>query len=182
MTNHTESTYLERLSAGDPQYRQLNGDGYAAGAVFEPAGNNTKELYIENTSSDTYFGAFFGVVRASEGVLFQTGYNVTESTVGDGATIVSRRTDVDSDDSTAIARTGGDGETGVYTAGTLTANRVGGAGGKPTTVQPATLTDEATNVIAPGDNILVRAENFSGNPSKISIETIWAEIPAGEMP
>jgi len=182
MSNRSQQTHIQRLAAGNPTFRQLSGDTYGASAKFSPGGDATKELYIENTSSDHFLGSFFAEVRSDEGTYNVTGYDVTEDTEGAAANLVARRTDIDEAASVAVARTGGDNETGSYSAGDLTAQRVGGAGGTPTTLSPATITDAGTNVIAPGGNILIRATNFSGNASELSIEAVWAEIPAEDMP
>lgn len=182
MTNRSQQTFIERLSTGNPRYRLLNGGSFSASEHFSPGASETKEVYVENTSSDIYLASFFAEVRSDRGKLFQTGYNVTEDTQGEDANIVPRRTDIDASDSIVAARTGGDGETGVYSAGTLSAKRVGGAGGGAAQVTPAQLTDSGTNVITPGDNILIRVEDFSGNASELSIEAVWVEIPEEDMP
>lgn len=185
MPNITENDLLKRITIGVPRWRLLTGDGYTTGQLFTGvAAGNTKKLYLENPTSDTYYILTLIQANSSEKQIVQEIANVTEDTQGAAADtgVVTKRSD-SSNDSQAIVRTGGDNETGVYSGGKPYSKKTGGASGSPASVQPFFRSlDGIAGVLAPENNVILEVTNDTSNTNDISIDFDWIEVPESEFP
>lgn len=185
MPNITETDLIKRITIGVPRWRVLVGDGYTTGQVFEDvAAGNQKKLYLENPTSDTYYVLTLIESRTSGKQLVQEVANVTEDTQGDGVDtgITTKRSD-SPNNSQAIARRGGDNETGVYSGGSAYSVKTGGTAGTPATVQPSTRAlGGIAGVLAPGDNVVLQVTNDSTDANDMSLDVDWVEIPESDYP
>lgn len=187
MTNNLTTTdALKRLAFANPVWRTTIGDGFSTGEYFaDVTDTNTKSIVLKNPSDTHYFGVYSIKVRTSAEGKIGKAYNVTEDTQGAEPTTGVTNKRSSKDGTVADVRIGGDGETGVYSGGTSFSDKGVGAGsGDGGGATPGSTGDGGySNVIAPGDNMLLSVQNTSGGPMNyISIDIDWAEIPAGTFP
>lgn len=185
MTNNITSTdALKRIAFGNPIWRVTIGDSYSTGEYWaDVTSGNTKEIYLENPSEDTYIGIYEFSVNVSSEARISKAFNVTEDTAGSAPStgITNKRSD--STGTVASVATGGDGETGVYSGGD-SFNDKGTGSGTGGGSNPGSVSGTGfVNVVAPGDNILLSVTNASGaGMAYLSIDADWAEIPAETYP
>lgn len=187
MTNNITSTdALKRVAFGNPIWRVTIGDGYSTGAYFDDVANgNTKELYLENPSADTYVGIYEFEIRISAEGKVDKAVNVTEDTAGNAPPtgIENKLSNASGSTSVASAALGGDNETGVYSGGVGYSKKTGGASGSPTTVQPSTRSlGGIAGVLGPEDNVVLQVTNDSSSANDISVDLDWVEIHKSEYP
>jgi hypothetical protein len=185
MPNITDNNALKRISIGQPKFRLLLGESYSTGQHFSGVSTqNEKQLYLENPTSDTYYIITSLAVRSSAKVLTNKAFNVTEDTQGvDANTGVQNKRSGSPNDSSAIARIGGDNETGAYSGGRVLNTKTGGAAGGAAQLQPGVNSESGVaNVIDPGEDMCVFATNDTGNSEDMSIDIDWIEITEEEYP
>lgn len=184
MPNRTDNDSLKRLAIANPHWRIVRGEGFSTGEYFADVGaGNTKQVYVENQSSDIYFGIIGVNVRSSAETRVGKAYNPTEDTQGALTTtgITNKRSSMDG--TNGVARTGGDNETGVYSGGDEFNDKGAGAGTGAGNIMPGETGEQFMNVVDPGDSIVVEAANqTTGTISYISIDIDWVEIPAEQFP
>jgi len=185
MPNITDNNALTRLSIGQPKFRLLLGDNYSTGEYFpDVATQNEKQFYLENPTSDTYYVITGLAVRSSGKVLTNKAFNVTEDTQGATATTgVQNKRSGSPNDSNAIARIGGDSETGAYSSGRALSTKTAGAAGGAAQISPGENSEDGVaNVIDPGSNVCIFATNDTGNTEDMSIDIDWIEINESDFP
>lgn len=183
MGNQTAQTYLERIGAIDSTYRLLVGDVQSTGALFQGVTNgNTKSLYLENPTSDTFLILTAIEIRSSAKVLVDKAFNVTEDTQGNSPTTGSTNKRSDANGTDVIIRVGGDNETGAYSGGNSFSTKTAGGGGATPQISPGETADGLSNVVAPEDNILVSVTNDSGSDSDVSIDMDFVEKTNQDFP
>lgn len=182
--NLSDNDALKRLAFANPSWRITLGDAFSTGQYFENvAAGNTKEIVLKNPTEDMFFGVYQSQVNASAEARVSKAFNVTEDTEGNepDTGITNKRSSKDG--TVAEARTGGDGETGVYSGGTEFNDKGEGGGTGGGNATPGAIAGGYSNIIAPGDNMLVGVTNeSSATMSYASIDIDWAEIPAGVFP
>jgi len=185
MANRTETDSLARLSTGDLRWRVLTGDAYYAAQSFVDVPNNdTKSLLIDNTDDSTHIAVANTIVRSEGKVVYQKAFNVTEDTQGAvaGEGIMNKRSK-NGGTPVGTVRTGGDGETGVYTGGGRLSKGFVGSNGNRVSRTPGDLNEDGIiNAIDPGDNMLFEVTNQSGSTGDVMLAANWVEIPASEYP
>jgi len=185
MVNRTEHDSLTRLSTAELKWRVLNGDSYSAGELFtDVTGGNTKQLYLENPTSDTHY-AVSNILARSEGkITVYKSFNVTEDTEGDNtSTGVQNKRSSGGGSSEAIARIGGNGETGAYSGGRELSTKTAGRAGNPNQIQPGDSPENGvSNAIDPGDNMCLFVTNDTTSENDISIDIDWVEMPGNDYP
>ena len=185
MTNNITSTdALKRIAFGNPIWRVTIGDAYSTGEYWtDVTVGNTKEVYLENPSEDTYIGIYEFEVRVSAEAKVDKAINVTEDTPGDPPPTGIQNKLSNASGTVATAALGGDGETGVYSGGD-SYNAKGVGSGTAGNANPGSSGKGGfANVLAPGDNILLSVTNASSSSMNyISVDVDWAEIPAETYP
>jgi len=185
MPNLTDNSALKRISIGQPRFRLLLGDSYSTGQYFaDVSTQNEKQLYLENPSSDTYYIITSLAVRGSGNMLTNKAFNVTENTQGDNATTgVQNKRSGSPNESVAIARIGGDNETGAYSGGRVLSTKTAGAAGGAAQIQPGENSESGVaNVIDPGGDMCIFMMNDTGNTEDMSIDIDWIEITEEQYP
>lgn len=159
----------------------LLGDGYAAGELFgSVADGNTKRLVVENPTSDTAIFVYSPEADAPGQIFTTVVQNVTVDTRGASAVVTGKRTDRDS---TAMrVTTAGDNETGVVSGGDPYPTVTAGGGSNASNASPsAGGSDALSSVVAPGDNLVLEAQNQSGTTTEISLLVDYTEVPADRL-
>lgn len=185
MPNITDNNALKRISIGQPKFRLLLGDSYSTGHYFaDVSTQNEKQVYLENSSPDTYYVITSLTVRGSGKVLTNKVFNVTEDTQGaNTATGVQNKRSGSPNESDGIARIGGDNEAGAYSGGRALNTKTSGAAGGAAQIQPGVNTESGVaNVIDPGENMCIFATNDTGNTEDMSIDIDWVEITDEQYP
>jgi len=155
----------------------LLGNGYAGGSLFEGvADTNTKQVVIENSSTDEFVFLSTPRVNAAGQVYSTLRKNVTIDTDGDAATINSKRTDSNSSDTNVF--TAGDNETGTISGGASFPTITSGGGTNASNASPTgNEPDVIAAIVAPGDTLAIQAQNQSGTAQDISITSDFVELP-----
>jgi len=183
MPNRTDNDSLRRLASANPHWRLVLGDGQSTGEYFDAvASGDTKQLYIKNGSDTKHYGIIGINVRSPGEVKIGKALNPTEDTQGVNATegITNKRSG--GNGTTATARIGGDGETGAYSRGDKYSLKGAGGGNGGANAQPGETMEGFTNIVDPGDSILLEATNqTNGELSYISLDIDWVEIPGDEF-
>jgi len=184
--NVTSTDALKRLAFANPVWRITIGDGFSTGEYFaDVASNNTKSIVLKNPSGTHYLGVFEISVSTSAEAKISKAYNVTEDTEGSEPTTGVTNKRSSKDGTVSDVRIGGDGETGVYSGGDSFNDKGTGAGsGEGGGATPGSTGNGGySNVIAPGDNMLLSVQNTStAEMNYISIDIDWAEIPVDTFP
>lgn len=183
MPNKPESTLINRMGTPVVDWWLLNGYVFSTGAYFgSVAAGNAKRLYVENTTNDRYFGIVGQEVRSSGEITVDKAFNVTEDTAGTApATGITNKRSGNPQTTQATVAIGGDGETGVYSGGE-SFNDKGSGAGSGGAANPGVIQAAFSNVISPGDNLLLGAENTSSAQlAYLSIDLDWVELPAEEF-
>jgi hypothetical protein len=184
MTNRTDSENLKRLTIANSHWRMVVGDAHSTGEYFaDVATGNTKQLVLNNDSSDQYYGMTGITVRSSGTVRIGKAFNPTVDTAGSAPThdITNKRSG--GNGTTGSAATGGDNETGAYSGGTRFNDKGTGSGQGSGNAQPGETTGRFPNIVDPGDSILIEATNETdATMAYISIDMDWVEIPADDFP
>jgi hypothetical protein len=184
MTHRTDNDALQRLAVANVQYHLTRGNAQSTGEYFSSvSAGNTKEIYLENPTSDTYYGIIDSSIRSAGEVKVSKAFNVTEDTQGANPSTGITNKKSGGDGSTANARVGGDNETGVYSGGTSFNDKGAGSGSSEGESHPGDAGGAFDNIVDPGDNILLGVTNESGGSlSYISIDIDWVEIPQSDYP
>jgi hypothetical protein len=184
MPNRTDNDSLTRLSTAELRWRVLSGDGYSTGEYFDSVGGgDEKQLYLANPTEDTHYAIANVVIRGEAKVTHYKAFNVTEDTQGN-APDTGVQNKISSDGSSqAIARIGGDGETGAYSNGRELSTKTAGESGNPNQLSPGDVADNGvTNAIAPGDDMCLFVTNDTTSTRSMSIDVDWVEIPESDYP
>ena len=184
MVGRSEHDSLLRLSTAELRWRVLNGDGFSTGVYFnDVVGGNEKQLYLENPTDTTHYGIANVTIRGEAKVTHYKAFNVSEDTQGN-APPTGVQCKISDDNSTdAIARTGGDNETGAYSGGRELSTKTAGASGSPNQLAPGSVADNGVaNALAPGDNMCLFVTNDTTNDRDMSIDVDWVEIPNRDYP
>lgn len=165
-----------------PVQRLLTGEKRSSGALFEGVTDtNTKQLLVENNTSDRVLLLFEPTVRSSGQSYVRKIKNPSVDTVGDAATLVNPKTD-DATPLSVTVTTAGDGETGAISGGTNYPQLTSGSGSNPNNASPGESgQSNITDAIAPGDSLAVEAINQSGAVSDISITAEFIAFPESEI-
>lgn len=181
--NQSQQTYIERLGAAQVEWRLLVGDSYSTGQYFtDVADTNTKELFLDNSGNGSYAVITGIAIRAEGKITVDKAFNATEDTEGDppATGVTNKRSDTDG--SNITPRIGGSNETGAYSGGDSFSTKVFGSNGAAVRASPGQTVETLSNVIAPGDNMLIGATNQSGGLIDMSIDVDFVEIPGDRYP
>jgi len=157
------------------------GNAFAAGELFGGVANtDTKQVVIENPTTEKAFFIYSPEVDSSGQVFTTIIKNVSVNTVGADAVVTGKRTDID--DPEANVFTAGDNETGVISGGVDYPTVTAGGGTNASNANPAASSTNALSaIIAPGDNIAVEARNESGSTQDISILIDYTEAQTDRL-
>lgn len=183
--NLSDNDALKRVAFGNPAWRITLGDAFSTGQYFaDIASGNTKEIVLKNPTDDMFFGVYESQVRTSTRARITKAFNVTEDTEGAAPDtgITNKRSSKDG--TVATVHIGGDNETGAYSGGTAFSDKGTGSATGTGNASPGTASSTGySNIIAPGDNMLVGVTNeTTGTMNYASIDIDWAEIPEQTFP
>lgn len=175
---------LAASNLGNVASALADGRAYSTGQHFEDVGNqNTKQVVVQNTSSDTALFIFDPTVRGGASFVVGKAFDPTEDTAGDAPdTGITNKSSDGAAATDVTAAVGGDNETGAYSGGDRFSDKQLGGGTNPSRVAAGAAGDAgAVNLVAPGDSMLVEARNDSGSDANASIDIDWLEVPTGEL-
>jgi hypothetical protein len=182
----SQNLYRELAAAnlGNLASALADGRAYSTGEHFEDVPNqDTKQVVVQNDSTDTALLIFDPTVRGGASFIVDKAFNPTEDAAGAAPTSGITNKASDGPAATDVtAATGGDNETGAYSGGERFSPKQLGGGTKPSQIAAGAAGDSgAVNLVAPGDSILVEAQNDSGGAANVSIDIDWIAIPTGEL-
>jgi hypothetical protein len=182
----TQNVYRELAAANIDNIGSALADGraFSTGQHFEDVPNqDTKQLVVENTSANIALLIFDPTVRAGASFIVGKAFNPSENTAGNPPdTDIQNKSSNGAAPAASSAAVGGDGETGAYSGGDVFSRKQLGGGTTPSRVSAGSAGDSgAVNLIAPGDSMLIEAQNDSGNAANLSIDIDWIETPLGQL-
>jgi len=158
------------------------GNKYETGALFEGvADTNTKTIVLENTSTDRA-ALLLEPTTSSSGQYFTDKVkDPTIDTEGNTAPLVNNKTD-EPDTNGIVARTAGDGETGVISGGTAYPRLTAGGGSNQSNASPGVSgRTGVVDIVMPGDTIAIQVQNVSGSEQDISIVASYLTLATEEF-
>jgi len=159
-----------------------SGQKWTAGELFAGVANtDTKRLVLENGYSDTALLTLEPTINSSGQFFGGKRKNASIDTAGDAATLYNPKTDVSTTPS-ATATTAGDLETGVISGGTQYPQITAGSGTNSANANPGESgTTDVSDIIMPGDNLVVSATNESGSTQDTSIVLSFVTLATEEL-
>lgn len=155
----------------------LSGRFFSTGALFEDvSAGNTKKVLLANASESGVDFLTLIATRSSAKILVNKRFNVDIDTEGAALDIVNKHSGA-SDTSSGSAQSGGDGETGAFSSGQAFSTKTLGRSGTPADASPGeTSSAGVTNVVSPGDNMVLEITNDTSSSEDISIDIDFIEV------
>jgi len=172
--NTISPSYLEKYLA--------QGQFHSTGQYFEGIGSgNTKKVLLKNPAgSDKTFLVFSPKLACTAQLRVGKRFNVSVDTQGSSPDTGVTSKSTDSETSLAEVQVAGDGETGVFSDGNAFNEKVAGGGNGSRT--PGTVSGSGlSNVLTPGNNMVLELTNESSGSADGSIDIDYLEIDSGEI-
>jgi len=172
--NAIAPSYLEKYLA--------QGQFHSTGQYFEGiSSGNTKKVLLKNPAgSDKTFMVFSPKVACTGQLRVGKRFNVSVDTQGSSPDTGVTSKSTDSDSSVGEVQLAGDGETGVFSGGNAFNEKVAGGGNGSRT--PGTVAGSGlSNVLTPGNNMVLELTNESTGSADGSIDIDYLEIDSGEI-
>jgi hypothetical protein len=172
--NTIAPSYLEKYLA--------QGQFHSTGQYFEGiSSGNTKKVLLKNPAgSDKTFLVFSPKVACTGQLRVGKKFNVSIDTQGSSPDTGVTSKSTDSNSSVGEVQLAGDGEIGVVSGGNAFNEKVAGGGNGSRT--PGTVAGTGlSNVLTPGNNMVLELTNESSGSADGSIDIDYLEVDSGEI-